>query len=164
MRRAGAPGVTLLELLIGLTVLMLALLAMAGLFPTAYTNVAKGGQQTAATALARQMMEMIRGEASFDAIVRYAGLDTTMPGTADWSALNGPEHSGAGAPGRLDGWRERVRALPNGRGRVGVIVLAGGVGPNGTSYARMASVTVTVEYREGTAGGQDAVLSTYVAE
>ncbi|MBI2081754.1 MAG: prepilin-type N-terminal cleavage/methylation domain-containing protein [candidate division NC10 bacterium] len=164
MRGAGARGVTLLEMLIALTVLTLALLAMAGLFPTAYTNVAKGGQQTAAAAVARQMMEMIRGEASFDAVARYAGLDTTTPGTADWLALNGPEHSGAGAPGRLDRWRERVLALPSGRGRVAVIVLAGGVGPNGTPYARVASVTVTVEYREGSAGGRDAVLTTYVAE
>jgi type II secretory pathway pseudopilin PulG len=164
MRGAGARGITLLEMLVALTVLTLSLLAMAGLFPTAYTNVAKGGQQTAAAAAARQMMEMIRGEASFDAIARYADLDTTMPGTADWLALNGPEHSGVGAPGRLDRWRERVLALPSGRGRVAVIVLPGGVGPNGAPYARMASVTVRVEYREGSASGQDAVLSTYVAE
>lgn len=164
MRNAGAPGVTLLEVLIGLTVLTVALLAVAGVFPTAYTNVAKGGQQTTATALARQMMEMIRGEASFDAIARYAGLDTATPGTADWDGLNGPEHSGAGSPGRLDRWRELVLGLPRGRGRVAVTVLPAGVGPNGAPYARMASVTVTVEYREGTAGRQEAVLGTHVAE
>lgn len=164
MRTAGAPGVTLLELLISLTVLTVALLAMAGLFPTAYTSVVKSGQQTVGTALARQMMEMIRAEASFDAIARYAGLDTATPGTPDWLALNRPEHSGAGAPGRLDRWRDRLLALPNGRGRVAVTVLPAGVGPNGTSYARMASVTVTVQYREGAAGGQEAVLSTYIVE
>lgn len=164
MGRPGAPGVTLLELLLGVMLLTLALLAMAGLFPSAYINVTKGGQQTAGTALARQMMEMIRSEPSFEAIARYAGLDTATPGTADWLALNAPEHSGAGAPGRLDRWRDRVLALPGGRGRIAVTVLPAGVGPNGTPYARMASVTVTVQYREGTAGGLEAVLSTYVTE
>ncbi|MGH7360233.1 MAG: type IV pilus modification PilV family protein [Candidatus Methylomirabilales bacterium] len=164
MRSAGARGVTLAELLVAMAVLTVAILGIAGMFPTAYTNVTKGGQLTTATALARQMMEMIRGEPALDAVARYQGLDTAAPGTPDWAALNSPEHSGPSAPRRLDRWRQSVLTLPGGRGRVDVTVMPAGVGPNGTAYGRMASVTVTVEYRVGMVGGQQAVLSTYVAE
>jgi type IV pilus modification protein PilV len=164
MRSGSARGVTLLELLIAIVILTVAILAIAGMFPSAYTNVTKGGQLTAATALSRQMAEMIRAESTFDAVVRYEGLDTAVPGTAEWAALNTPEHSGPSSPRRLDRWRQNVLALPNGRGRVAVTVVPAGAGPNGTPYGRIASVTVTVEYREGAVGGQQAVLTTYVAE
>ncbi len=164
MRSAGEHGVTLVELLIAITVLTVAILAIGGMFPSAYTNVTKGGQLTAATALSRQMVEMIHAEPTFDAVLRYQGLDTAAPGTPDWAALNTPEHSAPWAPRRLDRWRQSVLNLPNGRGRVAVAVTPAGVGANGTPYARLASVTVTVEYREGAVGGQQAVLSTYVAE
>lgn len=164
MRSGSARGVTLLELLIATVILTVAILAIAGMFPTAYTNITKGGQLTAATALSRQMVEMIRAEPTFDAVVRYQGLDTAVPGTADWAALNTPEHSGPSAPRRLDRWRQSVLVLPSGRGRVALTVAPAGAGPNGTPYGRIASVTVTVEYREGMAGGLQAVLSTYVAE
>lgn len=164
MRSAGEHGVTLVELLIAIVVLTVAILAIGGMFPSAYTNVTKGGQLTAATALCRQMVEMIRGEPTLDAVVRYQGVDTAAPGTPDWAALNTPEDSAPSAPGRLDRWRQGVLALPRGRGRVSVTVTPAGVGPNGTPYGRLAAVTVTVEYREGAVGGQQAVLSTYVAE
>lgn len=164
MRCGAERGVTLLEVLIAIVLLTVAILAIAGMFPTAYTNVTRGGQLTAATALSRQMLEMIRGEPTFDAVVRFQGLDTAVPGTPDWAALNTPEHSGPSAPRRLDRWRQSVLALPSGRGRVAVTVAPAGVGPNGAPYGGIASVTVTVEYREGVVGGPQAVLTTYVAE
>jgi len=164
MRPSGARGVTLVELLIAIAVLSVAILALGGMFPSAYTNVTKGGQLTTATALCRQMVEMIRGEPTFDAVLRYQGVDTAAPGTPDWAALNAPEESAPSAPGRLDRWRQSILTLPRGRGRVSVTVTPAGVGPNGTPYGRLAAVTVTVEYREGVVGGQLAVLSTYVAE
>lgn len=164
MRPSGARGVTLVELLIATAVLSVAILGIGGMFPSAYTNVTKGGELTAATALARQMVEMIRAEPTFDAVLRYQGLDTAAPGTPDWASLNTPEHNAPSAPRRLNRWRQGVLTLPNGRGRVSVTATPAGVGPNGTPYGRLAGITVVVEYRGGVVGGQQAVLSTYVAE
>lgn len=53
-------GFTLVEVLVAASILGVILLAVAGLFSTAYSNVGDGGRRTKAVALAKQKMEELR--------------------------------------------------------------------------------------------------------
>jgi len=53
-------GFSLIELLIGMSIMAVALLSIAGMFSTGYTDMAAGGKTTMATAAARQMIEDIQ--------------------------------------------------------------------------------------------------------
>ncbi len=53
-------GFTLVELLIGMTILAVALLFIASMFQTGYTDVAKAGQATMAATAAQQVLEDLR--------------------------------------------------------------------------------------------------------
>lgn len=53
-------GFSLIELLIGMSIMAVALLSIATMFSTGYTDVAAGGKTTMATAAARQMVEDIQ--------------------------------------------------------------------------------------------------------
>lgn len=57
---ADSRGFTLVELLIGASLIAVALLAIASTFPTAYSDVEYGGRRTKAVALAQQKMEELR--------------------------------------------------------------------------------------------------------
>lgn len=63
MRRGTARGFSAIELLVGLAILTLALLAVASMFPTAYSNVAWSGKDTAAVTLGQQRIEWLRTQA-----------------------------------------------------------------------------------------------------
>lgn len=53
-------GFSLVEVLVAASILALILLAIAGLFSTAYSNVGDEGRRTKAVALAKQKMEQLR--------------------------------------------------------------------------------------------------------
>jgi prepilin-type N-terminal cleavage/methylation domain-containing protein len=53
-------GFSLVEVLVAASILALCLLAVLGLFSTAYSNVGDGGRRTKAVALAKQKMEQLR--------------------------------------------------------------------------------------------------------
>jgi prepilin-type N-terminal cleavage/methylation domain-containing protein len=55
-----SKGFSLVEVLVAASILALILLAVAGLFSTAYSNVGDGGRRTKAVALAKQKMEELR--------------------------------------------------------------------------------------------------------
>jgi Tfp pilus assembly protein PilV len=80
VRISGRPhgtGLTLVEVAFALSVLAVALLGVAGMFPSAMRSVHVGGQTTKATVLARGMVDMIRADA-FDSLVsRYNAFDTS---------------------------------------------------------------------------------------
>lgn len=59
-QRTDDRGFTLVEVLIAGTLLAVALLAIASMFPTAYSNVEYGGRRTKAVTLAQQKMEALR--------------------------------------------------------------------------------------------------------
>ncbi len=81
----GKGGFSLLEVLIGATVLAVGLLGLATMFPVAYLNVDSGGKLTGATALAQSFIEQLRtrGANNFDTMAGdfpangFNGLDTT---------------------------------------------------------------------------------------
>ena len=63
--RPGRPGLTLIEVLFAISVMAVALLGVAGMFPAALRSVMTGGQTSKATMLAREMVEMIQAD-TFD--------------------------------------------------------------------------------------------------
>jgi prepilin-type N-terminal cleavage/methylation domain-containing protein len=78
-------GFTLVEILIGMTILTIALLAIAAMFPMAYMTVHESGKTTMTLTAARQMLEDVRS-VPFDEIINLNGFDTansaTLPGDA----------------------------------------------------------------------------------
>ena len=76
----GGWGFSLVELLIGMTILAVGLLGIATMFSTGYTDIAAGGKTTAAIEAARQIMEDIRllpTQAAFTNVYNLNNVDTT---------------------------------------------------------------------------------------
>jgi prepilin-type N-terminal cleavage/methylation domain-containing protein len=67
----GCPAFTLVELMIGMTVMSIGLLAVAGMFQTGWTDVAKGGKATIAANAARQTLEDLRSIPFNDLVSLY---------------------------------------------------------------------------------------------
>lgn len=141
-------GLTLPEVLIAAAVTSVALLGIAGMFPTGYQSVKYGGKITQANALAQWMMETIRNE-PFTDVQKYNGVDTNnaapggIPGSVknNWNTWKTAIVTGTGQGG----------ALPGGRGTVAV----------STVYADLLQVTVTVQWSEMT-GSRSVQLVSYV--
>ena len=81
-------GFSALEVLIASSIIAVALLAIASMFPTAYSNVDRSGKETVAVTLAQQRIEWLRNQAytsaalaagttSESAITGYAGYTRT---------------------------------------------------------------------------------------
>jgi prepilin-type N-terminal cleavage/methylation domain-containing protein len=73
-------GFTLVEMLIGITILTIALLAIAAMFPMAYLTVHESGKSTMTLTAARQMLEDVRS-VPFDELINLNGFDTANPAT-----------------------------------------------------------------------------------
>lgn len=76
-------GFSALETLIALAIAAVAMLAVASLFPSAYTNVSRSGRQTAAVNLAQQRIEWVRNQP-------YAGLPATTETNVAFDTTNYP--------------------------------------------------------------------------
>ncbi len=63
----GRPGLTLIEVLFAMTIMAVALLGVASMFPAALRSVMTGGQTSKATMLVREMVEMIQTD-TFDSL------------------------------------------------------------------------------------------------
>ncbi len=74
-------GFSLLEVLIAISILAVAILAAASMFPTAYTNVNRSGVDTVAVTLAQQRFEWLRNQAYSSAAL--------AAGTTTESAISG---------------------------------------------------------------------------
>ena len=94
-RRAGAPGFTMMELLVAVGVISLVLLGIVGVFLVSYTNVDHGGRVSRATTYAHQKMEELRNT-SFGLLA--SGND--VPETAFTRTWSVPPPTGA-APARI---------------------------------------------------------------
>lgn len=73
-------GFTLIEVLISAAVLAVALLAIAAMFPTGYTNITEAGKMTMAVTAGRQILEDISA-LPFDNINSLNTFDTLNPGS-----------------------------------------------------------------------------------
>jgi type IV pilus modification protein PilV len=170
-------GLTLIEILFALSVMAFALLGVAGMFPAALRAVLSGGQTTKATALAREMVEMIRGDDFSQIRTNYNNLNTNNV-TVDCLSFP-PNPPTYGADFNKKRWKCDLRAtaagisgqpLSEGQGlpnAVGTVIVAC-VNPNGTTKTcndatdllRRVTVTVTWENQ----GSKSVSLVTYVAK
>lgn len=160
-------GFSLIELVIGMTVLSVGLLGVASMFSTGYTDVAAGGKTTVAVGMARQIMEDIRllpAQNSLASVFNLNNVDTTnvgslpaadpelrvarkfrflMAGTdqaATWGITTPPT-----VPAMTDDWGARMNLANTaftGQGRIDVA----DVGAVATTLAQV-TVTVTITGR-----------------
>lgn len=170
LTRKGWPGLTLIEILFALSVLAVALLGVAGMFPSALRSVYAGGQMTKATTLARQMADMIRGDSFGDLVSRYNGFSTNSlsvvcpvpPPTA--SALD-PNYSKKKwtCDLRPTGGQDSGQGLPAGYGAISVdcVNADGTINPAVPCPTDLRRVTVTVTWQNQRARSVN--LVTYVA-
>jgi|RhiMetdeSRZDD1v2_1073273.scaffolds.fasta_scaffold59309_4 Tfp pilus assembly protein PilV len=101
---SSARGFTLIEILIGMTILMVGLLAIAAMFPFAFVAVNESGKMTMTLTGQRQILEDIRS-VPFTQLVNLNGFDTTNTGTLP-----------AGAPEREIARRWRYALAGEGNG------------------------------------------------
>src|SRR5574341_2103545 len=80
-------GLTLIEVLFAISVMAVALLGVASMFPAALRSVITGGQTSKATMLVREMVEMIQAD-PFDSLVTYYNGFNTQPLTTQ--LMNNP--------------------------------------------------------------------------
>lgn len=130
-------GFTLVELLIAMTILSVALLGIAGMFPAAHQHLRMGSDVTKATALAQQMIETLRDQ-PVTAVSRYDAADTRASTTFPQDdPADTPPFRGASL---LTRWQQAIAAAPElgglyqGWGRIAVAPLD----------RNLLSVTVTV--------------------
>ena len=87
MRRRGAQaGMSLIEVMLAVTFLAVALVALLSMLAQGSFNVVAGGGQSKATAFARQMMEQLKNQPFVPGPTN--GADTPEPGiTRSWSIV-----------------------------------------------------------------------------
>lgn len=149
-------GLSLVELLMALTVITVAMLAIVGMFPAAHQHLRAGGDVTKATGLAQRMAELLRGE-PIKAVPRYHHADTRAPGSFPADDPGGmPPFRGGSA---LTRWREEIATagllggIDPGWGRIEVVPLEDG----------LLSVTVIVGWPAGPTERM-VELSTYLGQ
>ena len=76
MRVPNSRGFSLVELLVGMTFLMVSLLAIAAMFPMAYVTTNEAGKTTMTMTAARQLLEDVRSM-DFDDLINLNGFDTS---------------------------------------------------------------------------------------
>jgi Tfp pilus assembly protein PilV len=110
--RSNQSGMTLMEVLIAMTFIAVALLALLGMLSTGYNSVAAGGSESKATDYGRQQIEFLKNVAVADA--RFAnGNDTPETGVArSWTVA---QVGATVTPNRL--WRLTVTTTVTQTGR-----------------------------------------------
>jgi Tfp pilus assembly protein PilV len=73
-------GFSFIEIILGMTVLVVGVLGVATMFSTGYTDVASGGRKTMAVTAVRQILEDVR-QLPFDSLANLNGYDTNSLAT-----------------------------------------------------------------------------------
>jgi hypothetical protein len=165
----------LVEVLFALSIMAIALMGVAGMFPAALRSVIGGGHTSKATMLAREMVEMIQAD-TFESLDTYYHGFSTKPLTEELLKVP-PTFTCPVAPGVADynkkkwacnllmaGAEVSGQGLPGGTGTI----LVDCVNPNGTINptapcpTELRQVTVTVTW--STQGSRSVSLVTYVTK
>jgi prepilin-type N-terminal cleavage/methylation domain-containing protein len=153
----GPRGFTLVELLVASSILVVALLGIASVLPTADVTLHQAGQISKAVSLAQQMIETIKND-PFTELTRYHGVDTrntaTYPTDEPIPPLPGTAGNFMGGT-NVTRWKDDINLyLTSGvgiTGGYGTIVVST-VASDGSGNAVLRKVTVEVGWRER---GQD---------
>ena len=87
MKVRSQVGLTLIEFLFAISVIAIAALGVASMFPAAYKTVVEGGQVTKATMLAREMMSMVRSY-PFELLTQSSYLSPNFDTRTHWTVAN----------------------------------------------------------------------------
>lgn len=77
-----ARGFSAIEVLVALTITAVALLAIIGMFPSAYSNVDRSGDDTVALTLAQQRIELLKNQ-PYASVA--AATESSIPGYAGYT-------------------------------------------------------------------------------
>jgi Tfp pilus assembly protein PilV len=146
-RRSCEGGFSFIEIMLGMTVLVVGIIGAASMFSTAYTDVAAGGRKTMAVTAVRQILEDVR-QLPFDNLANLNGYDTgslaTLPASdpersmaRKWRYTVAGEGTGWGfTTAEKAQWKQLSTgtALFGGRAQVAVV--------NQTATLRLVTVTV----------------------
>ncbi len=140
----GKQGFTVTEVLVAASILVMALLGIASMMPTADMSLHQSGQISKAISLAQEMIEMIRND-PFHTLTNYAGVDTRTSSTI-------PVDDTSGSPPFLGGsnvnkWANDIALyLATGAGITGgygtIAVSAVATDASGNDVLRKVTVTV----------------------
>lgn len=151
--RAARPGFTILEVLIASSIMVVALLGIAAVLPTADMSLHMSGQISKAISLAQEMIEMIKND-PFTGLPSYNNVDTRTPATYP---VDDPLTPTPGNPGNFMGgsnvakWAGDINlflvtggGITGGYGTIGVTTVA----TDGTGNPVLQRVTVTVNWTD----------------
>jgi type II secretory pathway pseudopilin PulG len=153
-RPGPAPGFTMIEVLVAATVLIVALLGIAAVMPTADTNLHLSGQISKAAALAQEMIEMTKND-PFSQLSLYDGVDTRDPTTYPLDTPNPPIPGDAGnfmGGSNVAKWATDITlylatgaGISGGYGTIGVTTVAA----DGSGNPILRKVSVIVNWIDG---------------
>ncbi len=182
--KKGRPGLTLVEFLFAVSIIAIAALGVASMFPAAYKTVAEGGQVTKATMLAREMMSMVRSYPFKSLIEEWGGggyyLWPNFDTRTHWSVAN-TQCTPSPVPANFPGeqltryfnvkWRcdlSAAQGLANAYGTIGVACVDPATWTETSAWCNNNNkpyvVRVTVEVHWGAGGGQMVRLVGYVSK
>jgi prepilin-type N-terminal cleavage/methylation domain-containing protein len=143
-------GFTLLEVLLAATIMVVALLGIASVLPSADMNIHQAGQISKAVSLAQQLIETLKND-PFSSLPSYQGVDTRNTATYP---VDDPTTPIPGNPGNFMGasnitkWTNDINlylatgaGVTNGYGTIAVSDVASG--PTGNAILRKVRVTVS---------------------
>jgi hypothetical protein len=146
-------GFTVVEVLVAAAILVLALLGIASMMPTADMSLHQSGQISKAVSLCSEMIETIKND-PFNALLNYNGADTRNPGAFP---LDDPDPIVPGTPGNFMGrsnltkWKNDIALyLASGAGITGGYgtIAVSSVAQDGTGNDILRKVTVTVYWTD----------------
>ncbi len=149
--RAPRPtGFSSVEVLVAAAILLVALLGLAAVLPTADLNLHQAGQTSKAVSLAQEMLEMVKND-PFSQVPLYAGVDTrhtaTYPVDAPIPPIPGDAGNFSGGT-NVTKWANDIAlylsfgaGITGGYGTIAVTTVATDVG--GTPILRKISAVVT---------------------
>lgn len=142
-------GFTIVEVLVAAGILLIALLGIAAVMPTADMNLHLAGQISKGASLAQEMIEMTKND-PFSQLSLYHGVDTRTPATFPLDTPNPPIPGDAGnfmGGTNVAKWANDINlylatgaGISGGYGTIGVIPVA--TDATGTPILRKVSVTV----------------------
>jgi len=147
-------GFTIVEVLVAATILIVALLGIAAVMPTADMNLHLAGQISKAASLGQEMIEVIKND-PFSQLSLYNGVDTRNAGTFPIDTPNPPIPGDAGnfmGGSNAAKWANDINVylatgagITGGYGTIGVSTVATDAGGNPI----LRKVSVTVNWTDG---------------